>query len=647
MNFFEQQDRAKRQSGLLLLLMTLAVLSLITLISLAIGLALRMSNAYHGYADPSGSSTGGVDWALVGGVALAVIAVVSLGSLYKSVQMSRGGKVVAQRLGGRLINLEPQTFEERRLLNVVEEMAIAAGTPVPAVYVLDDLAINAFAAGLTPQDAVIGVTRGAIELLSREELQGVIAHEFSHIFHGDMRLNMRLISLLHGILLLGLIGGFVLRGMSMRSSARSSRDNSALVILAIGGTLLVLGYAGTFFGNLIKAAVSRQREFLADASAVQYTRNPESIGGALKKIGGFPLGSQLQARNAAEFSHLYFGQGIATALGGWLATHPPLAERIRRVDPGWDGQFPSVRLNEPAAATPATEPPAQADVASSWDKEMAALGVAAAFSPLALEQSIEAIGEPQPAHLQQARSALQRLGTRLTEAAHDCIGAQALAYGLMLGREPATRMHQLEALRPQLSADVAAAVDALDGELSALGEGLRLPLLELAMPALKQLSKEQWAILQRNLIALAKADRKIELLEWTLLRILQRNIEGPRPLNGRYHLLELADESALLLSALAHAGHAAPDQAAQAFARARAALPFDHLAFADQGMPPMQELDKALGRLNQMWPLQKPRLLKAMACSIEHDGQVTDAEAELMRAVADMLDCPMPPFLTT
>ena len=649
MNFFEQQDRAKRQSGRLVLLMVLAVLSLITLISLAIGLALRMLNTYQGYQSypgPGGASAGGIDWVLVGSVALVVITVVSLGSLYKSVQLSRGGKVVAQRLGGRLINLEPQTFEERRLLNVVEEMALAAGTPVPAVYVLDDPAINAFAAGLTPQDAVIGVTLGAINLLSREELQGVIAHEFSHIFHGDMRLNTRLISVLHGILLLGLIGGFILRSLSLRSS-RSSRDNSGLVILAIGGTLLVLGYAGTFFGNLIKAAVSRQREFLADASAVQYTRNPESIGGALKKIGGYAPGSLLQAKNAAEFSHLYFGQGVGLALGGLLATHPPLAERIRRIEPGWDGSYPSVSYRETMASATQVEAPPPADVGGSWDKEMAALGLAAtAFSPQAVEQSIEAIGDPQPAHLQQARSALQRLGTPLTEAAHSCVGAQALAYGLMLEREPAARLRQLESLRSQLPADVAAAVDALDAELSGLGEGLRLPLLELAIPALKQLSKAQWATLQRNLIMLAKADRKVDLLEWTLLRILQRNIDGPRPLNGRYHLLELADESALLLSALAHAGHTAPDQAAQAFASARAALPFDHLAFADQGMPKMQDLDKALGRLNQMWPLQKPRLLKAMACCIEHDGRVTDAEAELMRAVADVLDCPMPPFLT-
>nr|WP_298144510.1 M48 family metallopeptidase [uncultured Pseudomonas sp.] len=646
MNFFEQQERAKRQSGRLLLLMVLAVLSLITLISVAISLALRMLNTYQGYQSyPGYGATGGIDWMLVGYVALAVVTVVSLGSLYKSMQLSRGGKVVAQRLGGRLINLEPQTFEERRLLNVVEEMALAAGTPVPAVYVLDELSINAFAAGLTPQDAVIGITRGAIELLSRDELQGVIAHEFSHIFHGDMRLNTRLVAVLHGILLLGLIGGFVLRSFSGRSS-RSSRDNSGLVVLAIGGTLLVLGYAGTFFGNLIKAAVSRQREFLADAAAVQYTRNPDSIGGALKKIGGFPLGSQIQARNAAEFSHLYFGQGLGVALSGWLATHPPLAERIRRVDPGWDGQFPAVKLNQaPASDAQAPGAPGEAEVAGSWDRQMAGLEVAAGFSPAALTQSIAAIGEPQPAHLQQARNALQQIPEPLKAAAHSCEGGQALAYGLMLDRESGARQRQLDLLRPQLQAEVATALEALDSALVELGEGLRLPLLELTIPALKQLSKSQWALLQRNLIMLAKADRKIDLLEWTLLRILQRNIEGARPLNGKYHLLELADESALLLSALAHAGHAQPEQAAQAFASARMALPFDHLAFADDGMPNMQALDQALGRLNQMWPLQKPRLLKAMACCIEHDGQVTATEAELLRAVADMLDCPMPPLL--
>jgi Zn-dependent protease with chaperone function len=342
MNFFEQQDRARRNSGRLLILMVLAVLSLITLTSLVLGLVWQLFGQSHTSLWLASDAPISVlpSWPLVGCVALAVIGVVLLGSLYKQLQLSRGGQAIAERLGGRLINLSPQSLEERRLLNVVEEMALASGTSVPPVFVLDDVGINAFAAGLTPQDAVIGITRGAICQLSRDELQGVIAHEFIHIFHGDMRLNTRLVSVLHGILLLGLIGGFLLR--SSGRGSRSSRDNSVAIVLAIGVTLWVLGYAGTFFGNLIKAAVSRQREFLADASAVQYTRNPDSIAGALKKIGGNLYGSQLQAGHAAEFSHMYFAAGISQALEGMLATHPPLDQRILRITPGWDGRYPHV-----------------------------------------------------------------------------------------------------------------------------------------------------------------------------------------------------------------------------------------------------------------------------------------------------------------
>ncbi|MHA6495100.1 M48 family metallopeptidase [Pseudomonas borbori] len=644
MNFFEQQDRAKRNSGRLVLLLMLAVASLIALTSLVLGVI------WHVHQQTQRSSRLDADvpfsllpsWPLVGLVAFAVIGVVVLGSLYKSAQLSGGGKVVAERLGGRLLNLAPQSLEERRLLNVVEEMAIAAGTPVPPVYVLNDPGINAFAAGLTPQDAVIGITRGAICLLSREQLQGVIAHEFSHIFHGDMRLNIRLVSLLHGILLLGLIGEVLLQ--SSDRSSYSDRDRSKGGLLMIGGTLWILGYTGTFFGNLIKAAVSRQREFLADASAVQFTRNPDSIAGALKKIGGSTLGSRLQAGHAAEFSHMYFAAGIRQAMDGLMATHPLLDERIRRIEPAWDGSFPRVNLSE-VTLEPAERSALPAEVTASWQQALGAPAMTAPFSEASVEQAISAIGDPQPAHLQQARSALLLIGEPLRQAAHSFSGAQALAYGLMLAREPAAQARQLALLKPHLEVEVAEALDTVANELLLLADGLRLPLLELAIPVLKQLAKDQWATLQSNLILLAKADRKIDLLEWTLLRILQRNVEGPRPLNGKYHLLELADESAVLLSALAHAGHADAGEADHAFAAARALLPFDRLPFVDKGMPTMQALDGALNRLNLMWPLQKPRLLKALARCVEHDGHLTAAEAELIRAVADVLDCPMPPLL--
>ena len=511
MNFFEQQDRARRNSGRLLILMALAVLSLITLTSLALGAIWQLfGNDQNslGLLDGPGSLL--PSWPLVGGVALAVIGVVLLGSLYKQLQLSRGGQAIAERLGGRLINLSPQNLEERRLLNVVEEMALASGTSVPPVYVLDDAGINAFAAGLTPQDAVIGITRGAICQLSRDELQGVIAHEFSHIFHGDMRLNTRLVSLLHGILLLGLIGGFLLR--SSGRGSRSSRDNSVAIVLAIGVALWLLGYAGTFFGNLIKAAVSRQREFLADASAVQYTRNPESIAGALKKIGGNLYGSQLQAGHAAEFSHMYFAAGVRQALDGMLATHPPLDQRIRRITPGWDGRYPHVA--ELSAVTPAAV--ASDSAGNLHDLSAFAPGLSAASA----SEAIGAIGDPQAAHLLAARSTLAQLDLALSEAAHSCSGAQALLYGLLLDPAEAQATQQLQRLQPRIAAEVAAQLEQLRAPLRQLAPGMRLPLLDLAMPTLKQLATDQFATLKANLALLIRADGRVALLELTLLLIV-------------------------------------------------------------------------------------------------------------------------------
>jgi Zn-dependent protease with chaperone function len=641
MNFFEHQARAKRNSGRLILLLALAVLCLVSLTSIVLTLLLQVFGEVPAY---SAESRIGLDWTLIGSIASVVVTVVLLGSLYKNIQLSSGGKAVAERLGGRLINLAPQNPEERRILNVVEEMAIASGTPVPPVYLLDDPSINAFAAGLTPQDAVIGITRGAIFLLSRDELQGVIAHEFSHIFHGDMRLNTRLVAVLHGILLLGLIGGQLLDSSrhGLRLGSSSDRNKSAGVFIAIGGALWVLGYAGTFFGNLIKAAVSRQREFLADAAAVQFTRNDQSIAGALKKIGGYASGSQLHASHAAEFSHMYFGPGIHMALGSLMATHPPLEERIRRVEPRWDGSFPSVTL--PADAyTPAVNHPA--DLGDNWDTALSGFNAPApSYSPQAAEHAIANIGKPQAAHISAARNSLQRLPDALKAATHRSLDAQALMLGLLLSRDASCQAKQLALLQPRLNPDIAQVLEPLREQLSSLPAELRLPLLELAIPALKQLDPEQFAQLQRHLVLLAQADKVISLMEWSLLRILQRNVQGPRPIDGQYRLIDMPAECAVLLSALAHAGHTNTEQAAQALAKACAALPFEPVSLAANSGE-LKTLDAALIRLSRLLPLQKPRLLKAMVICITHDGQINAAEAELMRAVADTLDCPMPPLL--
>ena len=237
-------------------------------------------------------------------------------------------------------------------------MAIASGTPTPPVYMMqEEPGINAFAAGFTPSDAVVGVTRGCVGQLSRDELQGVIGHEFSHILNGDMRLNIRLMGVLFGILVVGLIGSILLRSSLYGSAlqSRSSRGNSTQVLLIIGGVLMLVGFIGTLVGNLIKASVSRQREFLADASAVQFTRNPSGIAGALKKIGGFEAGSEMMNPHAPESSHMFFGRAVSSGFNSLFATHPPLEERIARLDSSWQPDGETRRSAPVSTAGPTSE----------------------------------------------------------------------------------------------------------------------------------------------------------------------------------------------------------------------------------------------------------------------------------------------------
>lgn len=636
MNFFEHQDRARQQTARLVLLLTVAVVCLVTLTSFALGWLWRHLGEPALHLTSRASLP---DPELYLSVAAVIVGVVVLGALYKQVQLSAGGKVVAESLGGRLLNLSASNADERRLLNVVEEMALASGSPVPPVYVLEDGSINAFAAGLTPRDAVIGITRGAIEQLDRNELQGVIAHEFSHIHHGDMRLNTRLTALLHGMLLLGLIGGMLLRGWSetstgIRASSRSSSNDKngggsvVLLVIGAGVVLYVLGYIGTFFGQLIKASVSRQREYLADASAVQFTRDPSTIAGALKKIGGNPLGALLSAPRAAEFSHLYFGDGVGSS---WFDTHPPLKDRIRRVDPGWDGRYPKF------------EP--RLDVALLNKDAWTAAVTGQPYQPSAVDVAVAAVGAPTAAHLLEARSTLQRLDERLQRAAHDSEGAQALVYGLLLDSEPGQRARQLDAIKQRLNLSLALQLDLLEESLLRLDPGQRLPLLDLAMPALKQLNTQAFLTLRENMALLIKLDGKVKLLEWTLLRIIERNLRLGTGKIGNVALAELSEACAMLLAFLARVGDTSDLQTEEAFADAWNGLPF-----APRPLPAaatLRDLEAALKQLEQLRPLQKPQLLKALARCIEHDGHITAGEAELMRAVADILDCPMPPLLAS
>jgi len=675
MNFFTQQDKARSNTSKLVLLFSLAVLSLIIITQVFIivlyawsqGIPITGLESLQTVIESMQGST-----LLI--IAFTVISIVFLAFLYKSSQLSGGGQPIAEAMGGRLINTCTRDPDEKKILNVVEEMAIASGTPVPQVYVIEDYAINAFAAGHNISDAVIGITRGCIRSLTRDELQGVVAHEFSHIFNGDMKLNIRLISVLHGILIIGLLGNLLLRisspgryhrrGYYYSSSSSNSKDAAPLLFLGLG--LVVIGYLGTFFGNLIKAAVSRQREYLADASAVQYTRNPDGIANALKKIGGYDFGSLLESPETDEISHLLFSEGVTQSLNGMMATHPPLQERILRIDKRWNGEFPHVPIPKEVMDNPESiEITSEGNLTSKLGSNEAVSALAAGASaiiseanipPQAIEQPseqfaeqpgtmIDYVGDPSPAHLETAHTILTSIPAVLSEAAHEPYGSRSVVYCLLIDQHNKDiQKKQVEHLSLHADTQVYALTRKLYKEVKKLPVQYRLPLLDLCIPSLKQLGNEPYSLFKNNLLALIKADDQIDLFEWALYRICMHHLEEPQKIKKHVSLKAVSYDCIQLLSAITMSSHSDISQAQSVMDNAAKALELNREVRLNQNiLQDTSTLDNALKRCNFIYPLQKPTLIKACCKCL---GENPSPESiELIRAIADGLDVPMPPQL--
>ncbi len=675
MNFFEQQDQARRTTSRLVFFFILAVIGIMT------ALYFLFVAIFHASAETSETGKQIIEdpslWDpnVFFGVLIGTVAVVGIASLAKIAQLSSGGAAVAEMMGGRKIDPGTTDLQERILLNVVEEMSIASGVPVPVVYVIEEDGINAFAAGYSQDDAAVAVTRGCLNLLNRDELQGVIAHEFSHVFNGDMRLNIRLIGILAGILVIGLTGGWLLR-MAFYSSHSYSRkkENNGLALAGIGLALMAIGYIGVFFGNLIKAAVSRQREFLADASAVQYTRQPDGIANALRKIGGSVYGSEVNTRAASECSHMFFANALkARSFSGLLATHPPLEERIRRVDPGWNGEYPVIEQSavQPAMATAgaagltgaesAPAPPVYG-LEDSYTLAPGTESVQAAVAGLSTDSTIKVdadavvsqVGTPTQQHLDYGRQILASVSADLTEAAHVPMTAVAVVYGLLLDtEEEPVRTVQLQALKNQSNPAVYKALLTLKADILDLNPRARLPLLEICVPALRQLADTQAQRLFENVEVLIRADQKISMFEYSLHKILKRRMEAKLSKASKSTIRfkshkALIPEYNVLLSALAYVGHDDANQADAAFlagamtlmnkiGKVLGRLPKEECTFA--------AIDKAIDKLALASPKIKQLIIDAAAHTALADGTVTIEEAELLRAIADTLNCPIPPFL--
>jgi len=654
MDFFEQQDVARRKTGRLVFVFVLAVVVIILAVYLVVAALVGAAAEHTQVGRPPRSGIWQL-WnpELLLWVGLGTVAVITLGSLLKIAELSSGGETVALMLGGRLIQRQTGDLGEQRVLNVVEEMALAAGVPVPPVYVLEnEPSINAFAAGHHPADAVVAVSRGCLSYLTRDELQGVVGHEFSHILNGDMRLNLRLIGILNGILFLAILGYYMMRIGGSVSSDDDNKKGGGIPLVVLGLGILVIGYIGVFFAKLIKSGVSRQREYLADASSVQFTRYPPGIAGALKKIGGLEYGSRIKDKHAQEVSHMFFGDAFAGTFFNLFATHPPLEKRIARLDPSFDGVFPEVQPLDVTAATEVS--PEQARRRREFlGAVRASRGggpqVAASSLPLGPAGVVGRVGAPGMAQILLAGALLDEMPQPLRAATGEPYSARAVIYAVLLDRGEEIRQKQLQILQGRIEQPSYRQTTQMMPLVDRLSEEARLPLVHLALPALKGLSPAQYASFRENVQALIEADAKVSLFEYAVRTMLLRNLDVhfglSKPASPRYAALApLMEPLWVVLSTLAYAGQEAEGDAQRAFELAAKQVGMD-MPLASPEDCTLAAFDKAAEVLAEATPPLKKQIMSAAIACIAADGKVTVKESELIRAISATLGCPIPPIL--
>lgn len=633
MNFFERQAAARRASVRLVLLFALAVLCIVVAVDFVVWALI----ASREDATPAHALAGVVFSTVL------VVAVIGLGSLYRIASLRNGGAAVALELGGVPVPEQTRDPQLRRLRNVVEEIAIASGVPMPAVYVLErEAGINAFAAGYAPADAVVAVTRGALDRLNRDELQGVIAHEFSHVLNGDMRLNIRLMGVLFGILLLALIGRKILEHVRF-----DSRDKSAGAIMVVAFAALAVGYIGLFFGRMIKAGVSRSRELLADASAVQFTRQTVGLAGALKKIAGLREGATLERRGEAEeISHMLFGDGVG--LSGLFATHPPLTQRIQALEPSFrSDQLAQLERRWRSEPPNGLEEDVRLGLVDSGPRLPSADTRFEITPPMIAAQ----VAHPAADDYRRADAIVGAIPEPLRALATSRDDVVPLLLALLLDAHPAVQAKQHSEIAARLGRETAVLTAALRNErLADLHPMLRLPLAALAFPVLRQRPRAQLDHALDTVHAVVNTDGRVSVFEYCLGALLETQMrEAMAPSRhapfGRRRIAQCAPQVATLLALVAQAGHDNAHDALRAYlAGLQAALPQQHIDYA----PPAEGvlvLDAIWPVLDALEPAGKHRLVEAVAAAVSHDGRISVPESELLRTVCGVLHCPLPPML--
>ncbi|MEM9409593.1 MAG: M48 family metallopeptidase [Planctomycetota bacterium] len=669
MDFFESQELARKKTKWLVFLFVIAVIAIIVSIYLIVSFTV----VFIDVESSGGGFNLAFNWRLVLGITCVVLMLMAMGSLFKMFELQQGGAAVASMLGGRRIMGNAKELTDRKVANIVEEMALASGTPVPPVYIIDnEESINAFAAGYTVDDAVIGINRGTAEKLSREELQGVVAHEFSHILNGDMRLSLRMVSILHGLLLLSIVGGQIMRIFSHTAGhtmyRRSSRDNEGAIggifaaTLIIGGGLYLLGSIGLFFGRWIKSTISQQREYLADASAVQFTRIPSGIAGALKMIGASAEQSHMKSANAEQISHMFFGTARSSF---FFATHPPLLNRICAIEEDFDGNFlkyveerkrryqdihlkqnpkkldKKERLKKMMNIFKGTE---DFDITNKSGKSKFPI------NPLLL---IAGIGIPTEEDVEFSGFLVEEIPAVLLESIRDTFAARCVVFASLLSQESEVLENQVRLIQSNEDKGTIELTLKMKAMLDELPKHLRLGVFEIIQGTLSAMSPGQYPTFRTTVNELIVADRIVDLFEFFLFHHLIVHLDrcfyqAAPPRNKFHRISDLIPEVAQLVSILAQVGQTSEAEQKQAFgAGMKTILPQTDIEPLFVPKWDHRALTLALTKMSQAIPPVKKQILSAAVVTISADKFLTVEEVELFRAMSESLDCPVPPLVAT
>ncbi len=655
MNFFEHQDAARKLTRRFVWMFFLAVVSIMAILSIVISLALDS-----------------FDFATVSLVSLGVFVVVGGASMIRLARLSQGGHVVADMMGARKVNLDTTDFNEKMLLNVVDEMSIASGVTRPAVYVMDDEGINAFAAGYHADNAVVAVTTGTLNTLTRAELQGVVAHEFSHILNGDMRLNIKLLGVLAGILLIGNLGYFMLRGASFARTSRDSRSGgAALAILGIAIAMIIVGFIGVLSGRMIQSSISRQREYLADASAVQFTRSPDGIAGALNKIRVIPTGSHIEGAHSAELNHMCFGESVSIKfMSGLMASHPPLEDRIKRVNPHFDF---NAKIKMPSHYREHHDLDEQSDHESHAESgQVAAAGISnlagsevhatnvgdgsssvarshdvagAGTMHVSTEQVMNDVGGLSAEQIEMGQAMRMAIPSELHQALTSEEGSRAVVYCLVLDLERRTREREVNLIVEGDNNTVAKQAWALWNSVNDLGLAYRQPLLDLAMGVVSYCEKDIRDKMAKTLREIIMFDGKVDFSELiVMLAVSPQLADGAHKITRNKHrsIPKLKSELLAVFGLLAMAGSDNEQEWKTAFEVATKHCDLTGSEFPAADQMSFSVLNKAIQKLRGLVPVKKKIVFQACVEMVLCDEEITLREYEMIRLMAKALECPLP-----